>query len=723
MADSTKLPTLAELFIGQWARKDEPAPSLDNPLTISDTTLTFSVALKDEDGDVPTAAIPIGIRKENGWVEQCVIPANGLSADGKTATGVIRGVDPAGTDWTTGSSDFADVHEQGESVFINIPAFWGEMIRSALQGLIATGGTSFLIGTNAEGTVTIKRSTGTGTSVGFLRWSATNGKVEYSNNGTDWLAFDDTVASVLAKVSSNDTSPGYFATKLQASTGVEFTILNPAADEKLEIKAHGNLADVIDDVSSSSADLDDAVANYNALATAILPTGFYEGGGVVVRGVLGEEITAADISTNKNLVYQSPVDMKWYKITSTSSTWYHRLGLILEAGLIDTTKRVLLEGKYSNQTFASVNPTFTSALTGVGITVADVEAHACCAFLVDNSTGAECVLTGTGTISAKRQGSPAGAMLIFLVLVQQGEQPNKPAAFWDTVNTELRGAILGRAEIPAVNFSGLYQDLAFNFGSSIKIPAGYKAYIVVGMDAAPSGSDYYLVQSSAATAVFNGTTKTWSGTANAGNLSLAVTSTSSIGYGVKAYAGSNGSYGLVPTAKWSKVIGRVLSATEMYFNPNSVDNDVKQTRLISNTGATNIGLMEVVTNFCPSSVKVTEGLLIDATTDQLKLNLGVVRGDKPSCASDLISSTAPMNNYHLPYNFLAATGGATEVEMPMGMGINAPIGGSQNYLYLARLEKGFYLFNGYPATAAFYVGGNVNGFTNAVGVFDFDIRG
>lgn len=301
--DSTKLPIAAELFIGQWARKDAPEPRLDAPLLIDDTTIKVSYAFLDEDAAIVTKPFLFGIRKSNNWVETCLktsgvlnydaqtanftvgeiltggtsgakalivedtdngttgtlnlivtsgtfqdnetitgsgggsATANGTltnstSSDGLTLSNVIRGIDPAGLDWTVGSSDFADTHDAGEPVFCNIPAVQYEMIRAALQGIIATGGSGIILGTDESGTVTLSKSTGVGTSAGFLRHNGS--KAQYSNDGAAWNNIDDVTASNLVVVSGGDTTPGNLETKAQAGSGITITKRNSGGNEYLE---------------------------------------------------------------------------------------------------------------------------------------------------------------------------------------------------------------------------------------------------------------------------------------------------------------------------------------------------------------------------------------------------------------------------------------------------------------------------------------------------------
>jgi uncharacterized protein DUF3383 len=239
MSDSTKLPLAADLFIGLWSLKGAPAPLLAAPISATETILTVSTPLKDNTGTIVTGKFLMAIRKANGWTETIWVPAGGASADGKTlgsvGTPVVRGIDPNGTDYTAGDTAFADEHSGDEPVFCVISAVLPEMMRSAIQGLIATGGSDFIIGTDAAGTVTVSRSTGTGTYVGWLRWYSTDSKAQFSNNGSVWTAIDDVSASVLFKVSSADTTPGYGEDKIQAGTNVTITKKNTGANEYLEI--------------------------------------------------------------------------------------------------------------------------------------------------------------------------------------------------------------------------------------------------------------------------------------------------------------------------------------------------------------------------------------------------------------------------------------------------------------------------------------------------------
>jgi len=239
MADSTTMPTLAYF---QWARPDAPNPKLAAPIDSDDTTLVFTSAPEDEDGNVITTAFLMGIKNSDSYVETIYVPVGALSVDGLTATGVVRGIDISGIDYTTGNSNFASSFDQDSPVFCNVTAVAASIMRDLLQGTnqMATGGTSFTIGTEpgASGeTVTLYRTTTAGVRKGFFRWESGTGKTQYSDDGTTWVDNDDNTAGNLSLVSANDTTAGYLNGKLVAGANITLTENNDGGNETLTIAA------------------------------------------------------------------------------------------------------------------------------------------------------------------------------------------------------------------------------------------------------------------------------------------------------------------------------------------------------------------------------------------------------------------------------------------------------------------------------------------------------
>lgn len=449
-----------------------------------------------------------------------------------------------------------------------------------------------------------------------------------------------------------------------------------------------------------------------------LPTyGAASSNSMTTTGVLGEAFSASDVTNNLNLAYQDPTTQKWFKVTSTASTWYNRLGIVLIAGILNATSQILLKGTYSGKTFSNINPTFSSALTGTDNNVGDVAGNTIRAFKVDNTAGAEAILSGAMTISAKQVGAPSGQMNIYLVLEQNDQ--SAPAAVWDATNRVVRGAIIATGSIPQANFSGAYQSLACTLTpafTTIKVPAGVNMYVVISKAGVVNAANYYVVQSNAATLAYNATTQTWSGTPNAGNLALTVTSTSPIGYAIKAYNGSNGSFGLTPSSAWAKCIGNVLTTTSMFFDPaQNISSLSYQNNGLNYTVMTPINNISV--NFCPSSVRVAMATINNGTTNYIFNLKGSIRGDSNNANSFVpngVGSSTGIDNYLGVTNGAAAifgNGVGSSTQLRLGVNLNTGTGVLQNYLQIVRLESGFFVYPGYPAGSTGYIdGGNSVGF-------------
>lgn len=266
MPNATRIPALT-LF--QWHRPDAAAPALSAPLNEGDTIGYFNVAPQDENGATITAPFLFGVRRADGYVETIYAPNGANGAGGLSATGLVRGIRLEGLDYTTGDTDLDVDHIAGEEVFCNITAILEAIVIAAIQGTLATGGSGFIIGTDADGTVTISRSTGAGTFVGWVRWNTTNDMSQFSNDGTTWTNFSDSVASTITDVSANDTTPGYLNDKIVVDTDtMTKTILNPGGNETLELAARGGLADIVDDVTTTATELNQALDGISGNVTA-----------------------------------------------------------------------------------------------------------------------------------------------------------------------------------------------------------------------------------------------------------------------------------------------------------------------------------------------------------------------------------------------------------------------------------------------------------------------
>ena len=562
MSNATKLPTSTSLYFFEWAGL--PVLTSGNAALNTDTNLKWSVRPTDETGALITGAFLMSVTNKLGQTEVIWVPAGAVNADGYGATGVVRGINPRGLDYTAGNNSFIYALDGGSSVTCVIAAQVGELLRAALQGGIATGGSSFIIGTDASGTVTISRSTGVGTYVGLVRWNSGTSKAEYTNDGLSWNTIDSVSASNLVVNSGSDTTPSTLTNKIVGNSGVTMSTVNPGANEQLKITVNGPLASLISDVSVTASQINTAVNGYAALTYA-LGFGNYPGGGEMTIGTLGETVSAADITNNAILLYLNPADGKWWKYTNTIAQAQTYLGLALEAGTAGQSKHILLKGDITGQSFPNIAPTFQNLTGGSDVAISQSASLAFSAFPINNSSGGECVLAGTGTIAVKNgAGAPPNDLKIRFWLGSS----TKPYCFYNGGN-DLAGLFLGSTTISKSLMSGVYQDLAFTF-SGFKVPAG--AYVWVTLDAgAVNGSNYFSVNAASTLTYLNQTnTGTWTYTGFTPRFSIATTSTSPVGYSVAAWdsvAATNGRYSIFKTL-FGKHIGKVTSATSMYFDPN-----------------------------------------------------------------------------------------------------------------------------------------------------------
>lgn len=263
--NATVLPTSSQLKFFYWQNK--PILSRGMAASVSDTTIYWSQAPTDETGAIITGAFLVGVTNKAGKTEIIWVPAGAVAADGLSASGIVRGINPMGLDYTVGDSDFVLALDGGSKVFCTIAAQIGEMLRAVLQGLIASGAAGITIGLEAGGTVTIYRATGVGTKQGFIRWNTGNSKTEYSNDGSSWNSIDSVTASNLLVVTASDTTPSNLNAKTASGTGITRTVLNPGGNEQLEFSVNGTLANLISDVTATATEINQALDGISANVT------------------------------------------------------------------------------------------------------------------------------------------------------------------------------------------------------------------------------------------------------------------------------------------------------------------------------------------------------------------------------------------------------------------------------------------------------------------------
>lgn len=231
MTPATKLPNSTAMKFFDW--KGDPIfernPSLESGGTYY---LKWSTPPKDENEAIITGAFLVTGAAKSGRTYTFWVPAGAVSADGLSATGCVGGIRPNGLDYTTGDTDFAPTTSTilaGGKIACGIPAVLGELIRSAIQGAIQTGSATLDIGTGASEDVYIKHN-------GNPWLKQTSAGIAQYWNGSSYVAFNDSIASSLVKVSATDTTPDYLQGKVGSSdSSIVFAVTGSGADETLDM--------------------------------------------------------------------------------------------------------------------------------------------------------------------------------------------------------------------------------------------------------------------------------------------------------------------------------------------------------------------------------------------------------------------------------------------------------------------------------------------------------
>lgn len=186
MADATMFP--GDINIFQYGTPSYPNPRLAAPIVAADTTITVTSPPRDKNGTIVTGKFLSSIENAAGYVETIWVPANAVSADGLTWTGVTRGVRLAGLDYTTAGTSLAADFEQDSPVSCNISAILFQMVFSAINGTIASGGTSWKIGDGTDSDITVQAYNADGNKP-YFRYDKTTNEWVYSNDGVSSTPF------------------------------------------------------------------------------------------------------------------------------------------------------------------------------------------------------------------------------------------------------------------------------------------------------------------------------------------------------------------------------------------------------------------------------------------------------------------------------------------------------------------------------------------------------
>ena len=333
----------------------------------------------------------------------------------------------------------------------------------------------------------------------------------------------------------------------------------------------------------------DATGKYAAgFIPTITPSMSSFGGKTTTLGTYGETITA------NQLLYKSSSDFKWYKVNSYTLSPSLQYGLAMEAGNAGDTKLVLLEGDVASfGSYANINPSWAISATGYDMKIGQgggggVNRY-CFAQKFSNSGQAECYIS-TITYRAKRTGSPANKLIGKVTFSSRNDNTGAvPGVYPDgsSTTTGVAGATIAYTALAAGSATENYADYTITVNKTI--PAGADFWVVftcLGNDVA----NYWNIEAQNATPyglqVLAG--GAWGATIYRASLSITTASTSPIGYSL-TYNGSPGGMDIRKT-NWSKVMGYVKSATDIYFCPNQKYSERKQADHLAYYGAAGGGL-------------------------------------------------------------------------------------------------------------------------------------
>ena len=278
MSNATSLPTYTNNKFFFWNAK--LTNSLDNSATAQ--TVYWDTIPVDENGTTITGSFLIAVRntrRNPNRTELMWVPASAVSADGLSATTVVRGLKPSGLDYTAGDTDFIYEFDSGDEVFCAILPQVGELLRSAVQGIIGTGANNF------------KAGDGTDSTIKYFAYNADASKpwIGYDSATNQWLISNDGTSSFVPGTGAGaitggdgisvtagdidvDTTDTTVFKGTSAGAGDENKVPKLNASGKLDTSfiTAGPLATYISDVTATAAQL-------NSLASGAFSTTFYAG--------------------------------------------------------------------------------------------------------------------------------------------------------------------------------------------------------------------------------------------------------------------------------------------------------------------------------------------------------------------------------------------------------------------------------------------------------------
>ena len=264
-------------YYGNIETVTAPNPRLSAELSSTATTVYLTSGLLTNAGAKPTDTTILGIKnRDTGYTELIAVTSANVSTDGKTLSNVVRGLardGDAGTDLTTSVTANQTSHPQDSEVRVTVAPQIFEMMKQALQGAIASGGTSWSIGTDTDVDIKVYAANGDANKPYWGYSSASNVWV-FSNDGVSSTPFG-TGAGVTGgdgiTVTAGDIGADLTDTVIykNARTGNEIRVpITAVGDGKLDKTFMPTYVENLIDSGTTVAEIDQALDGISANVTA-----------------------------------------------------------------------------------------------------------------------------------------------------------------------------------------------------------------------------------------------------------------------------------------------------------------------------------------------------------------------------------------------------------------------------------------------------------------------
>ena len=202
---------------------DDPIVRVAQQVSSTGTTIVVTdPGIVDKDGTKLTPNVWLSIRYGSGEYKNYVeiVKVTAIATDKKTLT-VVRGIDPSGDDFDTGTASLAKIIPQDSIVEMAFIPQYMEQINNVITGSIATGGTALKLGDETDSDIYIY-AYNADTNKPFIEYDKTNNKWIFSNDGVSSTDVGGGTGTITAG-DGIDIAAGVVSTDLATNGGLEIS--------------------------------------------------------------------------------------------------------------------------------------------------------------------------------------------------------------------------------------------------------------------------------------------------------------------------------------------------------------------------------------------------------------------------------------------------------------------------------------------------------------------